>query len=247
MFRCPLKLTRRSIIRQRWQQSEHFSQSRRRRAGIDRPGVARIIRAEGRQLAAARLNIPLSRPLIDMPTTKDRQCLTIWNFARAGWVTALPSLGKVPVLMTPDVGPLFDSDVICAYLDRLPEARSLIPAEGPARWRALRMQAVAQGLSDAGIAVRWETLRRPEHLRYPALRDGHVIKLVAAYDWLEREIEPSDEVDVGNIAVATALDWLEFRGLCDFRTARPNLVAWFDRFAERPSMRATPLSGDTVD
>jgi hypothetical protein len=49
------------------------------------------------------------------------------------------------------------------------------------------------------------------------------------------------------VAVATALGWLEFRGLPDFRLGRPRLAGWFDRFAARASMRATPLSGDTVD
>ncbi len=71
-------------------------------------------------------------------------------------------LGKVPVLIRPGLAAIFDSDVICAYLDTLHEGRKLIPAEGEARWQALRIQAVSQGLADAGIAVRWETVRRPE-------------------------------------------------------------------------------------
>jgi glutathione S-transferase len=52
---------------------------------------------------------------------------------------------------------------------------------------------------------------------------------------------------VGHIALATALDWLEFRGLPDFRNGRPRLAAWFDAFLQRPSMCATPLSGETRD
>jgi glutathione S-transferase len=156
-------------------------------------------------------------------------------------------LGKVPVLMTPDVGPLFDSDVICAYLDEMHDQPSLIPQRGSERWRGLRMQSVAQGLADAGIAVRWETERRPEQLRFPALRDGYTAKLLAAYDWLEREIEPEAPIDIGPIAIATALDWLEFRDLPSFRPAHPRLAAWFDAFSQRPSMRSTPLTGETVD
>ncbi len=109
------------------------------------------------------------------------------------------------------------------------------------------MQAVAQGLADAGIAVRWETVRRPESLRYPALRDGHTEKLIAAYDWLERELDVDAPVHVGHVAVATALSWIEFRELTDFRERRPRLTAWFDAFDARPSMRATPLSGETHD
>jgi glutathione S-transferase len=156
-------------------------------------------------------------------------------------------LGKVPVLLRPGLPPIFDSDVICAYLDTLHAARKLIPQEGEARWHALRLQAVAQGLADAGIQLRWETVRRPAELRYPPLRDGYTQKLMTSYDWLERELDIDAPVHVGHIALATCLDWLEFRELPRFRDGRPRLSAWFDDFTKRPSMRATPLSGETQD
>lgn len=156
-------------------------------------------------------------------------------------------LGKVPVLLRPGLPPIFDSDVICAYLDALHDGRRLIPPEGEPRWQALRVQAVAQGLADAGIAVRWETVRRPEALRYPPLRDGYIDKLIASYDWLERELDVDAPLHVGHVALATALGWLEFRGLPGFRGARPRLAAWFDAFDARPSMQATPLFGETRD
>jgi glutathione S-transferase len=156
-------------------------------------------------------------------------------------------LGKVPVLVRPGHASIFDSDVICAYLDTLHDGRRLIPPEGEARWQALRVQAVAQGLADAGIAVRWETVRRPRHLRYAPLRDGYAQKLDASYDWLERELDVASPIHVGHVALATALSWLEFRELPGFREKRPRLTAWFDEFEARPSMRATPLSGETHD
>ena len=156
-------------------------------------------------------------------------------------------LGKVPVLLRPGQPPIFDSDVICAYLDTQHCGRKLIPQEGEARWHALRLQAVAQGLADAGIQLRWETVRRPAALRYPPLRDGYTQKLITSYDWLERELDRAAPVHVGHIALATCLDWLEFRELPGFREGRPRLSAWFDEFAKRPSMRATPLSGETRD
>jgi len=155
-------------------------------------------------------------------------------------------LGKVPVLIRPGLRPIFDSDVICAYLDTLGGTR-LIPEEGEARWNALLLQAVAQGLCDAGIALRWETVRRPPDLRYPPLRDGFTEKLKASYDWLEAELDMSTSVHVGHIALATALDWLEFRELPAFRHGRPRLTKWFEEFAARPSMRATPFSGEARD
>ncbi|MEI2431519.1 MULTISPECIES: glutathione S-transferase [Lysobacter] len=162
-------------------------------------------------------------------------------------VYAQNPLGKVPVLLRPGLAPIFDSDVICAYLDTLHAGAPLIPADGEARWHALRLQAVAQGLADAGIKVRWETVRRPEALRYEVLREGYTQKLVESYDWLERELDIDSPLHVGHIAVATALSWLEFRELPGFRIGRPRLAAWQDAFERRASMRATPLSGQTHD
>ena len=161
-------------------------------------------------------------------------------------VFAQNPLGKVPVLLRPGLQAIFDSTVICAYLDTLHDGRNLIPAEGEARWQALRLEAVAQGIADAGIAIRWETVRRPEELRYPALREGYVQKLQASYAWLEHDLDANAAVHIGHIALATALDWLEFRDLPSFRQHN-RLSDWFVSFNERPSMQATQLSGDTQD
>jgi glutathione S-transferase len=155
-------------------------------------------------------------------------------------------LGKVPVLLRPGEEPLFDSNVICAYLDTIHRGPRLIPAEGEARWRALRLEAAAQGLADSGIQLRWEQVRRPEQLRYQPLADGYALKLRETYAWLDRQLDADEPVTVGQIAIATALDWLEFRDLPSFRSF-PKLTAWFDQFASRRSMVATPLAGDTHD
>ena len=162
-------------------------------------------------------------------------------------VFAANPLGKVPVLICEDGLALFDSVVICDHLDSLHDGPKLIPAAGRARALVLRIQAVAQGLADAGIALRWETERRPEALRYPALAEGQAAKLVAAYDFIESGIDLDGPVDLGQIALATALSWLEFRRLPPFRPGRPRLSAWYDAFSRRPSMLATPLEGETQD
>ncbi len=163
-------------------------------------------------------------------------------------------LGKVPVLMLDDGTALFDSHVICEYLDGLHGGPRLIPTNTSTRLPSLRLQALAQGICEAGIAVRHETVRRPEAYRYPAMRDGQLEKLAASYDFLEREWarRPALElekqfVDIGQIAIATALSWIAFRDLPDFEQGRPHLSAWFRAFTQRPSMLATPLAGDTVD
>lgn len=155
-------------------------------------------------------------------------------------------LGKVPILVTNDAEQLFDSDVICAFLDTLHSGPKLIP-NGTERWRALRLQALAQGLCDVGIALRWECVRRPEPLRYPPLQQGYALKLLRSYDWLERELDIEAPVHVGHIAVATALSWLEFRNLPAFRPGRIRLSAWLDRFGKRASMQRTTFTGETQD
>lgn len=162
-------------------------------------------------------------------------------------VFAVNPLGKVPVLITPEAGAIFDSLVICDYLDGLHDGPRLIPAGGAARWSALRLHALAQGLCDAGIALRWETTRRPEHLRHPPLAEGQAAKLVETYDLLERQESFDAPVHIGHIGLATALAWLEFRELPDFRAARPRLTRWYEDFSQRESMRASAYYGQTQD
>jgi glutathione S-transferase len=161
-------------------------------------------------------------------------------------VFALNPLGKVPVLVDAGLA-LFDSNVICEYLDQFAGGGRLIPTDHAARYRALQLQALAQGMADAGIAVRWEAERRPEALRWPAMQEGQRAKLVAACDYLEARIGAGLAPDLGAIAVATTLSWIEFRHVHDFQAGRPRLAAWYARFCERPSMLATALSGDTRD
>lgn len=162
-------------------------------------------------------------------------------------IFAVNPLGKVPVLITPEAGAIFDSLVICDYLDGLHGGPRLIPVEGRARWQALRLHAIAQGLCDAGIALRWETLRRPEHLRYPPLQEGQTAKLVESFDVLDRNESFDEPVHIGHIGLATALAWLEFRDLPDFRAGRPRLARWYEAFSARPSMQATAYHGETQD
>jgi len=161
-------------------------------------------------------------------------------------VFAANPLGKVPVLLRPGRDALFDSDVICAYLATTSE-RPLYPQAPEPLWSALRLQALAQGLAESGIALRWETVRRPPERRYAPLADGYRRKLNLSCDWLERHGDFDADLHVGHIALATALDWLLFRDLADFRAERPRLTSWFEAFRDRPSMRLTPLAGDTQD
>lgn len=162
-------------------------------------------------------------------------------------VVRLNPLGQVPVLITETGRSLFDSTVICDYLDRRHGGPRMIPGAGSARHDALRLQALAQGLAEAGIALRWETVRRPEEARWAPLAEGYAAKLTAGYDFVEEHVGLGGPPHIGEIALASTLDWLAFRELPDFRPGRPRLAAWFDSFSRRPSMLATPLSGATHD
>lgn len=164
-------------------------------------------------------------------------------------IFGLNPLGKVPVLVLEDGLALFDSAVICDYLDGLHYNHRLIPVDGRVRLLSYRLQALAHGLCDAGIAVRHETERRPAPYRYAEMRDGQIAKLVASYDFIEREelLGCRGRPCIGQIALATALSWLAFRDLSAFKPGRPRLEAWYRTFIARPSMQATPFSGNTVD
>lgn len=162
-------------------------------------------------------------------------------------VFRLNPLGKIPVLLAEDGLALFDSTVICEYLDGLHGGHRLIPENGSARWHALRLQSLAQGLADAGIALRWEVERRPEHVRWSPLAEGQTTKLISVYDFIEQNVDLDQPLNIGQIALASTLDWIEFRGLPDFRHGRPRLTSWFEEFRLRASMLATPLFGVTYD
>lgn len=71
-------------------------------------------------------------------------------------------------------------------------------------------------------------------------------QLESSYAWLDTEMDFAADLHIGHIALATTLDWIEFRNLPSFRAYR-RLSDWFTSFSERPSMRDTPLAGDTVD
>jgi glutathione S-transferase len=150
-------------------------------------------------------------------------------------------LGKVPVLLTDEGEAIFDSPVICAYLDALHDGPKLVPPSGMPRFRALRREALADGIADAVVLVRLETAVRPETLRWHEAVERQLGKVRAGLDALEAEAGGwGDVVDVGHIATACMLAYVDFR-LPDlgWRATRPRLAAWSAAFAERPSMVAT--------
>jgi glutathione S-transferase len=144
-------------------------------------------------------------------------------------------LAKIPALVLDDGTTLFDSRVICEYLDK----EGLLLPKGPDRFRVLTVQALADGAIDAGILMRFEQTLRPEPQRWNEWLRGQERKVLGALDALEKTTF-GDALDLGQIAVVCAIEWLEFRKpIADLRSGRPKLFAWFDRMKSRPSFAAT--------
>jgi glutathione S-transferase len=153
-------------------------------------------------------------------------------------------LNKIPALVLADGSGLYDSAVICEYLDGLGAGPRLIPVAGPERWRVLRRQALADGVLEAGISVFYERAFRPEDRQFGPWVDGQLEKVRQGLDALDAESARfGDGIDLGLVSAAAAIGWLAFRAVVDPLAGRPGLARWYAAFAERPSMRATEPRG----
>jgi len=154
-------------------------------------------------------------------------------------LAALNPLDKVPALIRDDGRPLVDSPVICEYLDQLPGAPQLVPPAGEARWAALHLQAVADGVCDAVVMANTEA-GRPEDKRSAGAEKHQLAKVERGLDQLERDAAGlSGPLDIGQIALACTLAYYEYRCGRGWRATRPRLAAWHDALAQRPSLRET--------
>jgi len=150
-------------------------------------------------------------------------------------------LVKFPTLITDSGERLYDSLVICDYLDSLHPGAKLIPPLGGARWKVLRVHALGNGMADAGILARYELAQRPPELQWKDWTAGQMTKVRGGVDALEHDMASlAGTLNIGQIAVACALGYLDFRFPDeDWRKRGPKLAAWFEGFAKRPSFTAT--------
>ncbi|GAB4231416.1 MAG: glutathione S-transferase [Methyloligellaceae bacterium] len=149
-------------------------------------------------------------------------------------------LGKIPILITDDGRELFDSPVICEYLDSLADGGRLFP-QGEARWQALKLQALGDGILDAALLQVYERRYRPEEMVYQPWLDLQQEKVDRALDWLEAHVpETGPQPTIGDVTLACALGYLDFRHGGKWRQAHPRLVAWEEAFAQAvPAYRET--------
>jgi len=166
---------------------------------------------------------------------------TIDGWSEPDRLVADNPLSMVPTLVLDDGRSLYDSPVICEYLDRLHPGPAMIPADGSLRWRVLGEQALADGILDAAVLVFVETVKRPEAMRWDWWLELKRRAIGRSLDLLEtRSAELRGRVDLGSIAIAVALAYLDLRGAVgEWRDGHPALADWFAEFAARPSMTAT--------
>ncbi|MBS9478701.1 glutathione S-transferase [Ancylobacter radicis] len=159
-------------------------------------------------------------------------------------LTGANPLGKIPALVLEDGTTLYDSRVICEYLAATAGDTTLFPAPGPARWQALTQQALGDGLLDAAIANRYETVMRPAELRWPGWTQAQLAKVTGALDAIEEMAQTGliglTVHHIGLITLGCALGYLDFRYAdLGWREGRPAAAQWFAAFDERPAMAAT--------
>lgn len=146
-------------------------------------------------------------------------------------------LQKVPALELDDGTSLYDSRVICEYLDSLAGGK-LFPPAGPARWTALRRQALADGMADAAVLRMMES-KRPENERSADWDKRQRLKVTQGLAALEAD-HLGPQLDIGTLSVAIVLDYLDFRFKAeDWRPAHPKLAVWHKSFSERASLKKT--------
>ncbi|MCB8877260.1 glutathione S-transferase N-terminal domain-containing protein [Acidisoma silvae] len=150
-------------------------------------------------------------------------------------------LSKIPCLVTGDGVSLFDSPLICEYLDSLGDAPPLFPDHGGPRWIALKQQALGDGMMDAAVLARMESVRPEEETRAQVIlrQKAVVTRGLAALEESPPEI---GHPTIGTVTVACALGYLDFRFAADdWRAGHPRLAHWLEAFAA-----AVPSFAETV-
>lgn len=155
-------------------------------------------------------------------------------------LAAVNPLSKVPTLVTDDGMMLYDSPVICEYLDSIGDAPPLLPPPGPARWKALQQEALGDGILDATQPRRREVALPQDEGRQQYIATQQA-KVTRALDVLEAEADSLGALTtIGEVTIACALGYLDFRYPHEpWRPGHPKLEAWYAKVAALPAMTRT--------
>lgn len=156
-------------------------------------------------------------------------------------LVATNPLGKMPVLRLPEGTSLYDSRVICEYLNAEADG-DLFPEDSAHRWRSLQLQALADGLMDAAVATRYELSFREADATWSRWIERQVGRIQKAVNHMNGiALSFAHRLTIGEISAACALGYLDFRfAELMWRSENPELAHWFETFSKRPSMTSTP-------
>lgn len=151
-------------------------------------------------------------------------------------------LGRIPTLIMPNGRNVIESDVICAFLDDLLPGRKLIPAESAAHWDCLYRQGLGDGVMESAVRLIQEK-NRPENERSLLWMSRWKDAIIRSVVTLEAGVkESAQEPDLGDIAIACAFGYIDFRHKeIDWRSHAPRLAAWYAAISARASfMESNP-------
>lgn len=157
-------------------------------------------------------------------------------------IAAANPTGKIPTMVLSDGRVVFDSRVICEYIETLNTGIKLYPSHPDSLLAAQTLHALGDAIMDAGVGTRYELVVRPQDLQWDRWVKGQKVKITASLDYLEDQCLEvlNGPITIGHVAIACALDYIEFRGVVtDWRTGHDGLADWAARFSERDSMKAT--------
>lgn len=157
-------------------------------------------------------------------------------------IAAHNPMAKVPTLILADGCALYDSRVICEYLDSLVPAYGLFPKTEPVKWRALTRQALGDGLLDAALLARYERSARPADKQWDAWRDSQLVKVGACLDVIEQQAESlaTRGLTIGEVTLACGLGYLDFRFAdLGWRTTHPKAAHWNSQVQALPALQVT--------
>ncbi len=150
-------------------------------------------------------------------------------------------LAKLPSLVRDDGPAIYDSAVICQYLTSLVPGQTMLPDAGEARWSVLTLEALADGMSDSAVVVRYELALREESQQSQAWIDSQMAKVDGGLNALEVQAATfGDAFTLGHAAVVCVLGYLDFRyPEKDWRGSHPALARWYEAASTRDSVAAT--------
>lgn len=161
-------------------------------------------------------------------------------------LNAVNPLGKIPVLQLEDGETLFDSPVICRYLNGLSEQNPLIPQDDREHWLAMRWEALADGMTDAVYNLVMER-RRPASEQSSAWIGRWAAEIQRVLQYMEQRVsELHGDLSLTQLSVAASIGYLDFRipellydNQCPQVAEYPGLQNWYEKIASRPFMVAT--------